>query len=428
MQINEILADNHTIAPHNGAYIDVVELFSNGQGTMELADMSLTDDPLVPRKFVFAPGTTLGQGQYLLLYGGTDVVTPENHLGFSLDDRGDGLYLYDSLAHGGGLVDSVEFGIQLPDKSIGRLADGSWGLTAPTLGEENLALPLGDPSKLKINEWLTDEKVAFPNDYVELYNPDSLPIDLGGLYLTDNPVEFTHQVDMFPTAAEALKIKPLNFIDAGVFIDGQPAGAFAYFIADGASIQSGGHLTFKLSPHQGQIGLFGTDDKLIDQILYGPQKTDVSEGRTPLGADTYSSDPIPTRGLENTGTTTTIVGADTWSTLFDYNKSWRYNQTQNLDGIPWKDQVYSTETTWPQGPGLLYVEPNVPTNLRGTALALGRTTYYFRTHFTYTGTPDANTHLYLSLYVDDGAVIYLNGHEAETCPFFELSLPHDHQL
>ena len=77
------------------------------------------------------------------------------------------------------------------------------------------------------------------------------------------------------------------------------------------------------------------------------------------------------------------------------------------------NQVYATETTWPQGPGLLYDEVNVPANLRGTPLtvAAGRFTFYFRTHFTYTGTPDANTHLYISFYVDDGAVFYLNGHE-----------------
>ena len=222
---------------------------------MNLGDMSITDDPLVPRKYVFASGTTLGQGQYLLLYGGTDTITPENHLGFSFNDRGDDLYLFNSPANGGGLVDSIEYGVQLPDKTIGRLADGSWALTTPTFGLPNEAHRLGDPSKLKINEWLTDEKVSFPDDYIELYNSDSLPIDLSGLYLTDNPVEFAHQVESFPTSAELLKFKPLNFIDAGQFDGDLPVGAFAFFIADGAASQTNGHLTFKLSPHQGQIAL-----------------------------------------------------------------------------------------------------------------------------------------------------------------------------
>jgi hypothetical protein len=44
-------------------------------------------------------------------------------------------------------------------------------------------------------------------------------------------------------------------------------------------------------------------------------------------------------------------------------------------------------------------------------------TYYFRTHFNYAGPIDANTHLYLSLYVDDGAIIYLNGQEVKRVHF-----------
>jgi hypothetical protein len=424
VRINEVLADNHTLLPHNGTFIDLLELYSDGQGMVNLADMSLTDDPLVPRKFVFAPGSTLGQGQYLLLYGGIDPITPENHLGFSMDDRGGGVFLFNSLANGGGLVDSVEYGVQLPDKTIGRVADGSWKLTVPTLGGANQAAATGDPRKLKINEWLADEKVSFPDDYIELYNPDSLPVDLGGLYLTDNPVEFAHQVEAFPVSADAFRLKPLNFIDAGTFAARQPVGAFAYFIADGAATQSQGHLTFKLAPEQGQIALFGSDEKLIDQVFYGSQTMDVSEGRTPLGANTYDTNPIPTRGLENIGTTTGTVGTDTWSTLFDFNQSWRYNQTANLDSTPtWKDRVFSTETSWPQGPGLLYVETAVPTDLRGTPLTLGRLTYYFRTHFTYNGPIDANTHLFISTYVDDGAVIYVNGQEAKRLHFTNYPAP-----
>ena len=360
-----------------------------------------------------------------MLYGGTDLVTPENHLGFSFNDRGGDLYLFDSLADGGGLVDSVEYGIQLPDKTIGRLADGSWALTFPTFGQPNRHAPLGRPEHTENQRMVDHEKVSFPDDYIELYNPDSLPIDLGGLYLTDNPVEFAHQVESFPTSAELLKFKPLNFIDPGQFDGDLPVGACAFFIADGAASQTNGHLTFKLSPHQGQIALYGSDYQIIDQVLYGPQSTDISEGRTPLGSDSYLFNDIPTRGLENIGQVTATVGNDTWTTLFDFNKSWYYNQTQNLDGQPWMNQVYSTETTWPQGPGLLYDEDNVPTNLRGTALtvATGRYTFYFRTHFTYTGMPDANTHLYISFYVDDGAVLYLNGHELTRAHFSSHPAP-----
>src|SRR4030095_4310305 len=100
---------------------------------------------------------------------------------------GEGVFLYNSPSAGGALADSVTFGQQLEDLSISRTADGTWRLSTPTFGAANSALPMGDPSQLKINEWLTDGVAPFSNDFIELYNPDSLPVDLGGFLITDNP-------------------------------------------------------------------------------------------------------------------------------------------------------------------------------------------------------------------------------------------------
>jgi len=121
-------------------------------------------------------------------------------LGFALNGDGEGLYLYDA---GGKLLDSVEFGMQLPDLSIGRIEDnGRWTLTVPTFGQANIAQPLGDQKTLKINEWLADGLVLFEDDLIELYNLQASPVDLTGLYLTDNPVT---QPDKYP-------LSPLSFI------------------------------------------------------------------------------------------------------------------------------------------------------------------------------------------------------------------------
>ena len=63
------------------------------------------------------------------------IVADEHHLGFSLDRTGDGVYLYNTVASGQTLLDSVEFGQQIPDVSIGRMgADRQWTLTQPTFG------------------------------------------------------------------------------------------------------------------------------------------------------------------------------------------------------------------------------------------------------------------------------------------------------
>jgi hypothetical protein len=95
---------------------------------------------------------------------------------------------------------------------------------------------------------------------------------------------------------------------------------------------------------------------------------------------------------------------------------WRYQQDGADLGTAWRNTNYN-DSTWPQGAALLYVETAAlpaPTN---TPLALNGTngtqviTYYFRTHFTLSGSP-LGVQLIASNVIDDGAVFYLNGVEA----------------
>ena len=223
--------------------------------------------------------------------------------------------MYDSLADGGGLVDSVTFGMQLPDRSIGRLADGTtWGLRRPLSARYNVALPTASPSKLKINEWLTSEDVTAANDFIELYNGDTLPVNMGGMYLTDNPEDLSEEVYLsqqdparFPAPQQ---IPAFSFIDGSPLVNGLATGGYAVFKADGNPSQGADHLAFKLRPFEGLIGLFDASLDKIDQVFYGPQSTDVSDGRNPLGDSTYSTETIPTPGIENTGTTTPAPPAE----------------------------------------------------------------------------------------------------------------------
>jgi hypothetical protein len=101
--------------------------------------------------------------------------------------------------------------------------------------------------------------------------------------------------------------------------------------------------------------------------------------------------------------------------LFGLTKAWRYT-TNNLDGINWKAPGYNDATWLGPGPGLLYVLENsaqvAPRNTQmpptsGTSIPR---TYYFRTHFDFTGNT-AGRSLLFSNYLDDGAVFYLNGAE-----------------
>ena len=199
----------------------------------DLGGVRLTDDPADPGKFIFPQGATLPAGAYLLVYANNPDGTPGFHLGFNLNQSGDSVYLFNSVANGGALIDSVTFGAQITDLSIGRLPDGSWGLTIPTFGSANKAAPTGNPAALRINEWLAIAETPFDNDFIELYNADSLPVNLGGLYLSD-------EILSWPTRDQ---IAPLSFV---------PGFGYIRFIADSDPQQGAA----KIIHDVGHTGLF----------------------------------------------------------------------------------------------------------------------------------------------------------------------------
>ena len=161
----------------------------------------------------------------------------------------------------------------------------------PTFGFANVSQPLGDPTKVKINEWLANGQVLFDRDFVELYNPGSFPVDIGGFYLTDN------------TTAPSVqhKLRPLTFI--------APKG-FAGFEAHGDS--TNGQAGFKLSVDGDLLGLFDSGLRLVDRVLYGPQTSDVSQVRSPDGSDRIGYLVLPTPGAANLGAPEPISDAVTF--------------------------------------------------------------------------------------------------------------------
>jgi len=179
VRLNEVLARNNSALNHNGTFPDAIELYNEGAAPLDLAGLRLTDDPANPNKFTFPASTTLAGGDYVVLYANDPDGTPGFHTGFALGQNGAGVYLYDTVANGGQLLDSVQFGLQLADLSIGRFNNGDWLLCQPTFGATNLAQPTGNSGTLRINEWLTSGAPPFVDDFIELFNNDLLPVALG---------------------------------------------------------------------------------------------------------------------------------------------------------------------------------------------------------------------------------------------------------
>ena len=399
VQISEVLARNTETLGFSGTFPDIIELRNAGTASAVLDGWGLTDNTALPFKYTIANGTTLAPGARLVIYASNAAAVPTPKTGFGLKDTGDTLTLTKSAAAGGGVADSVAFGAQLADTSIGRReSDGAWDMCRPTFGAANIVAAQAVPSQVVINEWLTDAAALFPNDFIELMNTSALPVNVGNCHVSDNPVEWPqhHQ------------LRQLTFI---------APGGYLYLKADDDAGQGPDHLSFKLASEQGEIGFFDSALNLVDSIVYGPQTSDISEGRTPNGASTVAFFNQPTPGGPNPG----VTGVTTTTTnLIPVTQSWRYRSNgtdHSADFIP----PAFNDSGWTNAPQLLYIETAALTNTEGftkvTALPVDAgnsnrpyNATYFRTHFTYSG-PLSGVTLTATMMLDDGAVFYLNGTE-----------------
>lgn len=281
--ISEVLARNVGAHQVDGLFPDYIELRNYSSTAINISGTSLTDDPAVKLKHVFPAGTIIPAGGYLVVLAETPPPgATGTYTNFSLDGDGDAVYFHDPS---GVLIDSVLFGPQVADRSIGRTgpAGDVWALGLPSPGSANSAVTVAGPAALKINEWLSNPDVRTDADFVEVYNPQSQVAAMGGLFISDDFINYPSR-HVLPA---------LSFV--------APQG-FALFKALGGSAEptSPSELPFKLSARSGWISLAGSNAARIDVVDYECQRRDASQGRRPDGSTTIQRLPLPTPGLPNT--------------------------------------------------------------------------------------------------------------------------------
>jgi hypothetical protein len=258
---------------------DWVELYNPSETPVDLADASLTDDSMAPRKFVFAGGTIIAaHGRLVVRCDGTArfrSITPRFHCGQAVDPfcslprrqrwrapRFAHLRPADARLHA-----RPHTRRPVPGRS-----------TFHREAKQTLRRP-GFPSALSINEWMADP-VSGP-DWFELCNGDNQPVSIGGLVLADDLAD--------PTVS---RIPPLSFIGVG------PHG-FVQFLADGVQADGADHVNFRLSKSGEELGLFSPAGTLITATAFNAQLTGVSQGRFPDGSANITSFTSPSPGESN---------------------------------------------------------------------------------------------------------------------------------
>lgn len=389
LRLNEVLAWNVASVENGGAFPGFVELYNDGGVPLDLGGVMLTTSLSGGTTYVFPAGTVLDPEAFVVLWADAQTAAPGLHLGFPLNATGGALYLLGAASPTPEVIDSVSYGLQVADFSIGRHGSGAWALNLPTPGALNQVQLTGDPARLRLNEWLPASLSRFLDDYLELSNTDTLPVPLAGVQVSDNPIGWPDRF-MFP---------PLSFI--------APSGLLR-LIADG-STDGGSHLPFRLSAEQGMIGLADANGEVIDRAVYESPWPDVAIGRMPDGTGRIANLPAPSPGGPNpapSGSITNVV-TEVWP-LLEMTNLWSYFQN-GAAPAGWNLPEFD-DSSWPTGEALLYAEDASLPAPKDTPLSLGEMTYYFRTSFDLEEIP-AGVQLRAFTVVDDGVIVWLNGEE-----------------
>jgi len=143
--VNEVLADNDTFLPdEQGELEDLIELYNRGSVPVDLAGLFLTDDLGDPRKWRIPEGTTLDPGATIVFWADGDEDQGPRHTSFSLSRNGEAVGLFHDVASGNFALDTLEFGPQTRDVSLGALPDGGaarYTFPVPSPGEPNVPAP-----------------------------------------------------------------------------------------------------------------------------------------------------------------------------------------------------------------------------------------------------------------------------------------------
>lgn len=279
--INEVLPNNTDgITDNNSEREPWVEIYNSGATTVDLSPYYLTDSYTTLQKWQFPAGTSLNPGQFLLVWLDNEpgeTISGALHANFRLNATNGSIALV-RVQGAPAVIDYINYNITSANRSFGSYPDGQsfdrqlFHYITPRLANDNRTLIV----PVTINEWMSsntrtllDPADRRPDDWFELYNSGTTPVDLSGYYLTDNVTNWNQ-----------FRIPPGYVVPAqGYLIVWADENHATQNTATNADL----HVNFKLSNNGEQIGLFGADGTQIDAVTFVNQVDDASHGRFPDG-------------------------------------------------------------------------------------------------------------------------------------------------
>ena len=308
IRINEIMATNTSYYPDNlGEIEDWIEIYNTNNYPVNVGGFYISDSLESPLKFripnSYPDSTTIPAHGFRVFWADNDPRQGLWHLDIKLTGNGEEVII-SQYQTSSVTLDSHVFGIQKENVSIGRYPDGNsawYEMAQPTPGQANINKEVQRTQGVFLNEFMARSTRTFPDefgqytDWIEIYNRNGAPVDLGGKYFTNlfsNP-----GLHLIPSGNPAQTTIP--------------AGGFLVFRADdntGAGVR---HLNFTLRGSGDQIGLYEQIGGLfypLDSVTYGSQTADISYGRLPDGGGIWSFMDHPTPGTNNQSSSAVVSG------------------------------------------------------------------------------------------------------------------------
>lgn len=263
--INEFMARNIVHADEYDEYDDWVEILNNSDDPISLDGYFLSDNHGNRTRYSF-PDMTLDPGEYVIVWCDGQPQQGQFHTEFGLNGTvGERIILVNPDTV---VIDHFDFSeIQTNTHSLSRYPNGTgmfrFALPSPGLtNNENIGT---DSRGLVINEFLAinenSESDEFGNhlDWIELYNNQVIPLNLGGYFLSDksnNPAKY-------------------EFPEPTILA----AGGYVTVWAAGLAGISPFHADFALSGDGEYVHLYNKDTMTLDFVRFGAQLADISIGR-----------------------------------------------------------------------------------------------------------------------------------------------------
>ena len=383
--INEFLADNKQgVQDEWGDYPDWIELYNSGNTTVNLNGYSLTDDANTPDKWTF-PAISFPPDHYLLVFAsGKDLYEPPVIWSTAVK-WGDEWKYHIPNASTPGSWNTIDF------------EDASWNKGPSGFGygddDDSTSLAEGTISVYLRKELEMDEIANIERAFLHMDFDDGFVAYLNGVEiarenlgavgssvtynaLADNAHEARIYAGMTPKQFEVENLKNIlrkgsnvlaievhNASPGSSDLTAIPFFTFGYSSFNGnpsthALVNlpaTSLHANFKLSNGGEYIGLYDANGVEVDEIEFGPQRADISWGRSPINTEQWGALFPPTPAKPNGAISNGFVTEPVFSSqggIFDQPQSISLSVVD-----PAADIYYTLDGSTPDENSLRYINP-----------------------------------------------------------------------